>query len=75
MVELQAFYDAAFPRAEEIMSYLEQYPLDELPETALHLLWLLYSLSVVSPSVDLFKQPKVPESGNTHMEWIAEPVP
>lgn len=75
MQDMQAFYDAVFPRAEEIMAYLERFPLDQLPDDALHLLWMLYSLSVVSPAVDLFKQPKVPESGDVHMEWISEPVP
>lgn len=75
MAELQAFYDAVFPRAEEMMSYLDQFELDDLPEKALHLMWLLYSLSIVSLAVDIFKQPKVPESGATYLRWLAEPVP
>ena len=43
MPELQAFYDAAFPHLEAAIEYLDQYPLDALPEDAKHLLWLCYS--------------------------------
>ena len=75
MEALQAFYDAVFPRAEEMLSYLDGFELEDLPESALHLMWLLYSLSVVSLSVDIFRQQKVPESGKTHLEFLAEPVP
>src|SRR5262249_11720560 len=30
--EMQAFYDAVVPRADAAMTYLEQFPLDSLPE-------------------------------------------
>ena len=43
MGELQAFYDAAFPRLPEILEYLDAQPIDELPDDATHLLWLCYS--------------------------------
>jgi len=32
MDEIQAFYDAVFPRAEAAMQYLDELPLDDLPE-------------------------------------------
>ena len=35
MDELQAFYDALFPRAQDAIAYLEKFPLHELPEDAL----------------------------------------
>jgi hypothetical protein len=44
MDELQAFYDAAFPRLDEAMVYLDTFELSALPEEAQHLLWLCYSL-------------------------------
>lgn len=75
MDELEDFYDAIFPRAEEIMSYLDRFELDDLPDDALNLLRLMYALSTVSASVDIFKQQKVPESGKTYLAWIDEPVP
>ena len=34
MDELQAFYDAAFPRLEEILAYLDSFDLDSLPDDA-----------------------------------------
>ena len=44
MAELQAFYDAAVPRLEAAMTYLDQFPLDALADDAKRLLWL-YSRS------------------------------
>jgi hypothetical protein len=75
MEEIQAFYDAVFPRAEEIMAYLDRFELDDMEDEALHLMWLLYSLSLVSLAVDIFKQPRTPSSGGTYLHPIAEPVP
>lgn len=75
MDEMQSFYDAVVPRAEEAMLYLEQFDLDDLPETARHLLWLVASLCVVSFPVDVFRQPEVPDSGAAYLEFMVEPVP
>jgi len=33
MDEMQALYDTAMPRADAAMTYLDQYPLDDLSET------------------------------------------
>ena len=38
MDELQSFYDAAFPRMEDALVYLEHFSVDELPEDAKRLL-------------------------------------
>ena len=38
MDEMQTFYDAFFPRAEEAIAYCEKFPLDEMPEDAEQLL-------------------------------------
>ena len=32
MAEMQAFYDAIMPRAEEAIAYCDKFPLDDLPE-------------------------------------------
>ena len=34
MDEMQAFYDAFFPRAEEAIAYCDQFPLDDMPDDA-----------------------------------------
>jgi hypothetical protein len=75
MAELQAFYDVVYPRAEAIMEYLDPLPLDDLSDGAINLMRLLYSLSIVSMAVDIFKQPKTPDSGATYLDWVTEPVP
>ncbi len=63
MDELQAFYDAAFPRLEAVIDYLDQFDIDELPDDARRLLWLCYSLVNVSFPVEVWRQPRVPDSG------------
>jgi hypothetical protein len=73
--EMQAFYDAIVPRADEIMVYLERFPLDSLPDDALNLLHLLYSMIQVSFPVEVWRQPRVPDTGSASFECFTEPVP
>jgi len=75
MAEIQAFYDAIFPRAEEAICYLEQFPLDDLPEDAFRLLKLLYSLILVSFPVEIWRQPRIPDTGTASFELKLEPIP
>jgi hypothetical protein len=75
MDEMQAFYDATFPRAKEAMAYLEKFPLHELPDDALRLLHLLYSLIMVSFPVEIWRQPYLPDTGTSSFELQEEPVP
>jgi hypothetical protein len=74
MNELQTFYDAALPRLADAMSYLEQYDVDELPEDAKRLLWLFCSLVTVSFPVEVWRQPRVPDSGSSTFDAILEPA-
>jgi hypothetical protein len=48
MHELQAFYDAAFPRMEDALSYLEQFAMDALSDEGKRLLWLYCAVVTVS---------------------------
>jgi hypothetical protein len=73
--EMQALYDALAPRADEAMTYLEQFPFDSLPEDGLNLLHLLYSMIQVSFPVEVWRQPRVPDTGSATFDCIAEPVP
>ena len=72
--ELQAFYDAAFPRLEDALEYLDQFPFDALPEDAKHLLWMCYSLVNVSFPVEVWRQPYVPDSGASRFDQVVEPA-
>lgn len=74
MEEIQAFYDAAFPRLEPAMEYLDGIGLDALPEDATHLLWLMYSLVNASFPVEVWRQPRVPDSGAAAMDLVEEPA-
>lgn len=74
MAELQAFYDAAFPRLEAGASYLREVSLNGISEEDKHLLWLFESLVTVSFPVEVWRQPKVPDSGSTAMEAVVEPA-
>jgi hypothetical protein len=75
MVEMQAFYDAITPRAEEAIAFCDKFSLDELPEDVLNLMHLLYSMIIVSFPVECWKQPKVPDTGATALDCVVEPVP
>jgi hypothetical protein len=74
MDELQAFYDTAFPRLEAAMAYLDGVELDSMPEDAKRLLWLLCSLVTVSFPVEVWHQPRVPDSGAASFDAVAEPA-
>ena len=74
MDELQAFYDAAFPRMDEAATYLERFDLNELPEDAKRLLWLYCALVTVSFPVEVWRQPKVPDSGSCALDAVVEPA-
>jgi hypothetical protein len=74
MDELQAFYDAAFPRFEAAATYLEQFSMDALPDDAKHLLWLYCALVTVSFPVEVWRQPRVPDSGASSFDAVVEPA-
>jgi hypothetical protein len=59
MDEISALYNALLPRLEEILAYMDQFSLEEMPQDALRLLFLTLSLAEVSIGVELFHEPKV----------------
>jgi hypothetical protein len=74
MEEMQAFYDAAFPRLAEANKYLEDYPLaDGIPEPQRNLLILMMSLVLVSFPVEVWQQARVPDSGAAYLDLVVEP--
>lgn len=74
MDELQAFYDAAFPRLDVAMAYLEQFGMDALPDDGRRLLWLFAALVTVSFPVEVWRQPRVPDSGASSIEAVVQPA-
>ena len=74
MDALRTFYDAAFPRLEEAMTYLDRFDVRALPDDATRLLWLCYSLVNVSFPVEVWSQPRVPDSGAARIDMVVEPA-
>ncbi|WP_024805812.1 hypothetical protein [Nocardia sp. BMG51109] len=75
MPELVTFHDAFLPRLDEAIAYCDKFPLDDLPEDALNLLYLVYSLVMVAMAVEIFQQLKPTDSADAVLDRIAEPVP
>jgi hypothetical protein len=75
MEEMQAFYDAVTARAEEAMAYCDKFPLDDMPADALTLLRLLYSMIMVSFPVEVWGQPRIPDTGAAYLDLLVEPIP
>ena len=74
MAEMQDLYDTCFPRLEDAIAYLDRFPLDELPDDARSLMHLMQSLVMASFPVEVWKQPRVPDSGAAYLNLVQEPV-
>jgi len=74
MAEMQAFYDAAFPRLNDVIDYCDTYPLNDLPDDAKTLMHMMQSLVMVSFPIEAWKQPRVPDSGAAWLDIVREPV-
>ncbi len=75
MAEMREFYDAFFPRLEEAIDYCDKFSLDDMPDDAVHLLHLIYSLVMVAMAVEIFAQPRPTDSADAVMDRVGEPVP
>ncbi len=59
MAEIKAFYAAMLARMDEILPYLEQFSLDDVPPETQRLFYLTLSLAEVAPAAELYGQPGV----------------
>lgn len=75
MPQLHDFYDAFFPRLEEAIEYCDKYPLDDMPEEAVNLLHLIYSLIMVAMAVEIMHQPAPVDAADAVMVRTGEPTP
>jgi hypothetical protein len=61
--EIRAVYDALLPRMDAVLDYLNQFPLDNMPEDARRLMYLTFSLAEVAPYVECYgSKPWIPDS-------------
>jgi hypothetical protein len=74
MEEMAAFYEAMFPRADDAMAYCGAFPLDALPDGARALLQLVHSFVMVSFPVEVWKRPRVPDTGAASLVRVVEPA-
>jgi hypothetical protein len=73
---MEVFYAAITPRAEDALTYLEKLPYDELPDDALNLLAVPALLDdQASFPVEIWHQPRVPDTGATSFDCFVEPTP
>ncbi|MBF6170123.1 hypothetical protein [Nocardia blacklockiae] len=75
MDEMQRFYDAITARAEDVLTYCDKFALDDLPDEVRNLLYLLYSMIQVSFPVEVWSQPRIPDTGVAALECVLEPNP
>ena len=75
MDETQAFYDAITPHYEEAMAYCDKFALEDMPEDAVNLMHLLYSMIAVSFPVECWGQGRVPDTGAAYLDLLVEPGP
>jgi hypothetical protein len=72
--ELEEFYDGVAPKAETAIEYLNRLDLKQLPDDATRLMHLLYSFVLVSYAVNIFHQPRIPDSGAAFFDSVVEPA-
>lgn len=75
MPAMRKFYDAFSPRLEEAIEYCDKFPLDDVPDDALNLLHLIYSMIMVSMAVEVFGQQKPTDSADAVIDRTGAPVP
>jgi len=61
--EMQALYDAVFPRIDEIREYLDPKDIHDLDEQDTNLLNLSFSLIQASFYAEVWRQPHIPDTG------------
>jgi len=57
MAEINAFYHAMLPKMDEILTYLEQYPPEQVPADVQRLFFLTLSLAKIAPAVEMYGEP------------------
>ncbi|GLE52255.1 hypothetical protein ATCCBAA256_18230 [Mycobacterium montefiorense] len=75
MAEMHEFYDAFFPRLEEAIDYCDKFTLEDLPDDALNLLHMIYSLIMVAMAVEVMHQPVPTDAADAVMIRTVEPAP
>lgn len=53
--DFKVFYDACLERLQDILDYLDQYAVDNIPDVDKPLFWLAAAFAEVAPHIELYK--------------------
>ena len=73
--DMQAFYDACFPRAEAAIEHCDGFDLHALPTEVDHLLQMLHSLALVSYAIEVWREQLPLHTGAAVIDRTNEPRP
>ena len=73
MHDMQAFNDAMVVRAEDIRAWLDGRGFDDYTDADRRLARLMFAYAIVAQSVEIYKQPAVPDAGNRMFDVVLEP--
>lgn len=73
MDDMQAFYDACFPRVEDAIRYCDGFSLGAMPDDAERLLQLLCSFALISYPIEVWRQTLPVDTGNARIDRTREP--
>jgi hypothetical protein len=72
--DMREFYEAMFPRVDAALAYCDRFPLDDLPEDARNLLYLVFSFVMVSFPVEVWNDPRIPDAGDATLDRVVSPT-
>lgn len=72
MEEIREFYDAAFPRIQDAMAHIDKFDITDLPAEVKNLELLYFSLVNITFPVEVWSQPRVPDSGAAAFPCVQE---
>lgn len=74
MDEMRGLYEAVFHRYDAILAHLDGFPLDDLPRPSRNLMYLALSFVMVSFPVEVWNDPRIPDSGHATLERVISPA-
>jgi len=66
MDDIQTFYNAILPLADDAMALIDNYPIDDMPDDIACLCKLVLALPQVAMAVELHGQPRLPNTPYPH---------
>ncbi len=72
MDDMQSFNDAIVACAEDVKTYLDGKEFDEYTDADRRLARMMFSFAIVAQSVQIYKQPAVPDAGNRMFDAVME---